>query len=63
MTKEEKKQLKIDIKFLKEMHGHSQKLLDRFDIVSLEYLNQMIEDWKDELEKKLKSNPLPIKGE
>lgn len=40
---------KEDIKFLTEMHGYSQKLLEGTDIVALEMLNKMIEDWLAEL--------------
>ena len=40
-----------DIEFLKEMHECTQKLInDRYDIVIVEHLDQMIEDWIDELE-------------
>ncbi len=48
-TQQEKEESK-DLKFLKEMRGYTKKLLNGNDIVSLEMLDKMIEDWIDELE-------------
>ncbi|HEA84589.1 MAG TPA: hypothetical protein ENI04_01240 [Candidatus Wildermuthbacteria bacterium] len=46
-----RKKDKEDLTFLKEMYDCSQKLLsDGYDIVTLDHLNKMIEDWKEELE-------------
>ena len=52
-----KKEINKDLEFLEEMHKYSQKLLkDKFDLVSLEHLDKMIEDWRDELLEKSNQN-------
>ena len=41
-------------KFLEEMYKHSQSLLNNgFDLVELQYLDEMIKDWLDETRNKL----------
>ena len=52
-----RKMKRKDFLFLDEMYGYSQSLLrNKYDIVILERLDKMIEDWKDEL-KELKPRP------
>lgn len=39
-----------DLKFLKEMHGLTQSLINaKYDITVVQYLDKMIEDWIDEI--------------
>lgn len=45
----ENKRITKDLEFLEEMYQCSQKLLECNDLVTLEHLDKMIEDWKDEL--------------
>jgi len=51
--------LKKDLKFLRKMYQLSQKLIiSGYDSVAVEKLDQMIEDWKDELEELVRKSKL-----
>jgi len=45
---------KTDLEFLQEMRALTQSLInDKYDITKVEHLDNMIEDWMDELNKKI----------
>jgi len=45
-----KTQLDKDIKFLKEMKKCSEEMVSGFNLTLMQRVNNMIEDWKNELE-------------